>query len=162
MVVWVSRPWSHGQSTRLTHLERDPIGLGTPPQLGDITHQNWRIPNSLPSIPKDTPTPLPTWEAGCKHHLPFIELPRHKNVKQNTGLSKSFHVTIFFDTILKKNLKKGSARSLRLNRVHKMKILLGTEYSSPIDIGLNQITKNWAAFSSYISSYISTTRSKLN
>ena len=27
-----------------------------------------------------------------------------------------------------------------------MNTLLGTEYSSPIDIDLNQITKNWAGF----------------
>ena len=30
--------------------------------------------------------------------------------------------------------------------LHKINILLGMDYLNPIDIGLNQITKNWAGF----------------
>ena len=37
---------------------------------------------------------------------------------------------------------KGDAQIVCLDCLHKMNILLGLDYSSPIDIGLNQITKN--------------------
>ena len=58
---------------------------------------------------------------------------------------------ICFDTGFKK-LSNGDAQSASLNHLHKMNILLGMDYSSPIDIGLSQITKNWAGFLKFISS----------
>lgn len=33
-----------------------------------------------------------------------------------------------------------------LNHLHKTNILFGMDCSNPIDIGLNQITKNWVGF----------------
>ena len=43
-------------------------------------------------------------------------------------------------------MNKQDAYSMCLVRLHKMNTFLGTNYSSPIDIGLNQITKNWTDF----------------
>ena len=56
-----------------------------------------------------------------------------------------FHITICFDTGFK-NISKGDVWSECLAHLHKMNLLLIMDYSSPIDIGLNQINKNWAGF----------------
>ena len=79
------------------------------------------------------------------YQLHFTQLPIREKGKQDTGISKSFHTTICFDTEFK-NISKGDARSTCFKYLNKMNILLSMDYSSPIDIGLNQITKNWADF----------------
>lgn len=66
-------------------------------------------------------------------------------MKHDNGLFGGFHIISRFDNILK-NMSKNDAQSACLDRLHKMNILLGTDYSSPIDIGLNQITESWADF----------------
>ena len=101
----------------------------------------------MPIIPKGTSTPLPYKGPNLVlgYHLHFTQLPRHEKLKQDTGLSKGFHITIRFDNGFK-NMSKGNAQSACLDHLHKMNTLIGKDYSSPIDIGLSQITKNWAFF----------------
>lgn len=77
-----------------------------------------------------------------KHHLHFTQFSRHDNVKQDIGPSEGFHNTIRFD-IGFKNMSKDDAWSVCLDRMHKMNILFDTNYSSPSNIGLEEITKNW-------------------
>jgi hypothetical protein len=79
------------------------------------------------------------------HYLHFTLLPKHDKVKEDTGLSEGLHITICFN-IGSKNISKGDAWSECLNCLHKMNILLGTDYSSPIDVALNQITKNRTSY----------------
>ena len=43
------------------------------------------------------------------------------------------------------NISKGEAQSAHLDWLHQMYILLSTDYSSPINTSLNQITKNWTS-----------------
>ena len=54
--------------------------------------------------------------------------------------------SLFASSPESKILSKGDAQSLCLEYVHKMNIFLGSNYSNPIDIDLNQIVKNWAGF----------------
>lgn len=79
------------------------------------------------------------------YQLHFTQLLRRENVKQDTKISKSFHTTICFDTRFK-TISKRDARNTCLKYLHKMYIPLSVDYSSPIDISLNQISKNLADF----------------
>ena len=74
-------------------------------------------------------------DAVPSHHLHFTQLLRYEKMRQNTRLPEDFYVGC-------KNMSKGDAQSACADCLHMMNILLGTDYSNPIDIGLNQITKN--------------------
>ena len=88
--------------------------------------------NSMSIIPKGTSTPLPYEGPNLVlgYHLHFTQLPRHEKLKQDTGLSKGFHITIRFDNGFK-NMSKGNAQSACLDHLHKMNTLIGKDYSSP-------------------------------
>ena len=84
-------------------------------------------------------------DAVLSHHLHFTQLLRYEKMRQDTKLPEGFYIIIRFDVGCK-NMSKGDAQSACVDRLHKMNILLGMDYSNPIDIGFNQITKNWANF----------------
>ena len=79
-------------------------------------------------------------DAVSWHYLYFTQLPRQKRVHIKTGLSEGFHDTIQNNTRFK-NISRNETRGASVERLWKMKIPLGTNYSNPImDINLNAIT----------------------
>ena len=125
-----------------TQLDKESFNIGT--SFTEI-EELW----TLREHSRGTLTPLPTWEAGAPPS--FHTTSKTWKGETRHRLSKGFHITIHFDTGFK-NMNKGDVQSMCLNLLHKMNILLGTNYSIPIDIGLNQIIKNWVDFLSYIAS----------
>lgn len=85
------------------------------------------------------------------HHPHFTQLPRNEKMKQTIGLSKGFHVSIFFDIGLK-NMSKRDAWNTCIDRLHKMNIVLGTNNSNTqyILVWAKSQRIGWT-FSSYIS-----------
>lgn len=60
-------------------------------------------------------------------------------------LSNSFHITIRFESSFK-GISKGEAQGVFIERLRKMDIVFGVEYSNPIDVGINMDKKNWVGF----------------
>ena len=96
----------------------EPIGWGAP-QLGDTTHQNWRILNSPPSIPEGTSTPLPTWSRMRSRDTTFISHNLQDMIGWNKrpGNLRGFHTTTRFDTGLK-SMSKDDAQGTCLVTVY--------------------------------------------
>ena len=143
-MVWISNSWGHCYPKRQTNFYADPHKWG----VFDRGHTSvveefrtlwwafpkvhWRHPNERLDI-------------ILGHHLYYTHIPIHEKMNHETWPSNDFCITIQYDTKFK-NMSKGEAWSACFNRLHNMNIPLGSEYSSPINIGLNQVTKNWTCF----------------
>ena len=89
--------------------------------------------------PTERPDTVPS------QHLHFTQIPMYEKVSLNTGLTDGFHVTVRFDGAYKM-LGRREVKAACMERLSLMCIPLGYTYSSPIEIGINTVTRNWAGF----------------
>ena len=87
------------------------------------------------------PTERPDAVSG--QHLYFTQVPMHEKVSLDTRLTDGFHVTVRFDGAYNQ-LSRREVKVACLERLRHMGMPLGSTYSSPIDIGINTVTRNWA------------------
>ena len=94
---------------------------------------------------KQTLYPSERPDAAPGQHLHFTQIPRYETISHDTGLTEGFHITIRFDGEYKQ-LNRREVKAACMEKLKVMNIPLGTTYSSPIDIGINTVTRNWAGF----------------
>ena len=113
--------------------------LGIPPSEATELHTLWyafpRVAQNL--YPKERP------DAVLGQYLHFTQIPHHEKVNSETGLSKGYKIMIRFDMGFK-TMNRVHVKSVCLTRLRKMRILLETDYTNPLDIGSRLVTKNWA------------------
>ena len=78
-------------------------------------------------------------------HLHFTQIPMYGKVSLDTGLTDGFQVTVRFDGAYNQ-LGRKEVKAACIERLCHMCMPLGSTYSSPIDIGINTVTRNWAGY----------------
>ena len=100
-------------------------------KCGILRSTFFRVPQPL--YPSELPNEV------SEHHLHFTQLPRQEMVNKKTSLFGGIYVTIYFITKFK-NISKGKAKGTCMERLQRMKIALGREYSNWFERRSNTIT----------------------
>ena len=115
--------------------------LGTP---ANEIHEFRTIRQTFPRT-QQTLYPTERPDAIPGQHLYFTQIPIYGKVSLDTGLTEGFHVTVRFDGAYNQ-LSKREVKATCMERLRHMCMPLRSTYSSPIDIGINTVTRNWAGF----------------
>ena len=114
--------------------------------LKNPTEQSRRTPHPPTSFPTSCQKLYPNkrLDAVSGQYLHFTQVPHHEKVNQEIGFSKGYQIMIQCDTCLK-TMNKVDVKSV-CHKTLQNRILLGTNYTNPLDIASNSVTKFWAGF----------------